>query len=183
MRKLLLVRHAQSQITPGVEPARWPLTDAGRAAAAEFAGELAPHDPRLVVTSLEPKAAETGKLIARQLGIPLQEASGLHEQARAAFDRPLTEAAFNALVKRVLAEPDWTGFGLETGRAALSRFEAALFAVLKESPAGSLAVVTHGTVMALFVSKYNPIDVGEFWGRLRMPALAVLRLPGFELLP
>ena len=42
-------------------------------------------------------------------------------------------------------------------------------------------VVSHGTVMALFVARYNPIDSYRFWKQLKMPAMIALDLPDFRI--
>ena len=43
-------------------------------------------------------------------------------------------------------------------------------------------VFSHGTVLALFVSRHNPIDCYSFWKRLKMPAVIALDLPDFRIL-
>jgi broad specificity phosphatase PhoE len=41
-------------------------------------------------------------------------------------------------------------------------------------------VVTHGTVISLFVSRRAGLDGFPLWQNLDLPALVVLRLPGFR---
>jgi broad specificity phosphatase PhoE len=45
-----------------------------------------------------------------------------------------------------------------------------------------VAVVTHGTVMTLFVTRAAGLEAFPFWKRLGLPAFVVLSWPGFGLL-
>ena len=79
MRKLILVKHARPQVTDGVASHEWGLSDEGRAACGPLAEAIRPHDPAVIVTSNEPKAQETGRLVADALGKPLETVPGLQE--------------------------------------------------------------------------------------------------------
>ncbi len=46
----------------------------------------------------------------------------------------------------------------------------------------NIVVVSHGTVMSLFVSRHNPIEAFTFWQKLEMPAYLVLSTPHYKLL-
>ena len=80
------------------------------------------------------------------------------------------------------ARPVCLVLGSETGADAHARFATALDRVIETYPRGNLAVVTHGTVISLFVSKATGTDPLSFWQRLQLPALVVLSLPEFRLL-
>ena len=45
----------------------WKLSDEGRRACVPLADEIASHSPALIITSDEPKAIETGRLVAERL--------------------------------------------------------------------------------------------------------------------
>lgn len=181
MRKLLLVRHSQSAVTAGLAPDRWPLTEEGRRRCGPFADRLAGWEPSAIVASEERKAFETGRLIGERLGMAVSTAPGLHEHLRPAFDQPDAPDVFRQKVARLFSRPDELHFGLETANEALERFESAV-RKLAAAHAGNVAVVTHGTVIALLAAKYNPVDVMAFWQRLDMPDLIVLEADSFRFL-
>jgi broad specificity phosphatase PhoE len=181
MRELLLVRHSAVTLDPAVPANRWRLSDEGRRRARVLAQWLAAHDPVAVVTSVEPKAVETGRIAAGVLGIPCRTMAGLHEHERPQAGLAPRREVFQAQVARLLRHPHALVFGAETGEAARRRFAHAIDRVLAQHPAGSVVVVTHGTVLALFVAGVTGIDPVPFWLGLGLPALAVLSLPGFDL--
>lgn len=47
---------------------------------------------------------------------------------------------------------------------------------------GDLAIIAHGTVIALFVAQRATVDPFDLWRRLGLPSLIVLSLPNCELL-
>lgn len=178
---LILIRHSISAPAPNLPAHEWPLTDNGKLLCHPLAQKLAEYSPDRMLTSSEPKAVQTGQLTADKLSIPAHTFPGLHEHERA--DVPWFDNAdtFKALVARLFTEPDTLVFGQETAQQALVRFSTAVGNVLKTYPAQTLAIVTHGTVMSLFIAQHNPIDPIIFWQTLRMPAFAVLTLPDFGL--
>jgi broad specificity phosphatase PhoE len=179
MRNLLLIRHAHTRPITGFRPAEFPLNEQGRAACEPFAQTLATWELAAIVTSTEPKARETGAIIGRTLGLPVDSYPGLEEHHRGVVDKLGTDDAFRAAVERIFDEPERTVYGEESGAAALSRFTIAVDLILAAHPEGNVAVVTHGTVMALFVAAHNALDVKAFWRGLSMPDLVVLKTPGF----
>ena len=53
---------------------------------------------------------------------------------------------------------------------------------MKRHPAGNLAIVSHGTVMTLFLAHVSGIDPVPFWKQLGLPAFVVLSYPDLALL-
>jgi broad specificity phosphatase PhoE len=180
-RFLLLVRHAAPEVVPGVPAREWRLSDDGRRAAEALAARVTPYLPSLVATSAEPKARETAELLAARLGVPTESAAGLHEHVRDNVGY-LGRERFEAAVAACFARPDELVLGRETAAQALARFSRAVEAVLAAHPAGNLAIVTHGTVMALFVAARTGRDPLPFWRGLALPDLVVLSLSDFALL-
>lgn len=177
-RQLILVKHAMPEIEPGVRASAWTLSEAGRSACVPLAARLAEFSPGRVVTSFEPKAAETGTLTATALGLTVSTASGLHELDQG--DTPfLATARWNALGESSFARPEERICGLERAVDASDRFAAAVEAVLDQHPAGGTVIVAHGRVIGLFVARTNVIDPFELWGQLGLPSFVVLDLPGF----
>ena len=75
-----------------------------------------------------------------------------------------------------------SAFGDETANQAYHRFHQAVTTSLARHPHDTVAIVAHGTVMALFVAHAAGVDPFAFWQRLDLPAFVVLALPEMELL-
>ena len=101
---LILIRHSQSQPQPDHPASQWPLTEEGHRRCLALAERLAAYVPHVIVTSRERKAAETGALVAAQLGIPAILADGLHEHLREHVGW-LPNPAFEQAVAAFFAHP------------------------------------------------------------------------------
>ncbi len=98
----------------------------------------------------ERKAVETAAAIGRGFTVDAR----LRE-----IERPYAsnEQDFRSLVLRYLCGEAVEGW--ESHASALARFESAATGI----------VVSHGTVMSLFVSARCGVDAADFWTELRMP--------------
>ena len=136
---LWLVRHATVELRLEEPASTWTLDDAGHAAAEELAERLAPV-PR-VLSSPEPKAVATAEPLARRSGVAVEVDDRLREVERA---RNLPDAdAHRAAVRAYLDGEPVDGW--EPRDAALARFREAVDGL------DDAAVVTHATVLALFL--------------------------------
>ncbi len=182
MGRLYLIKHAMP-VKQAERPSReWVLGEEGRAAAARLAGRLAGEGIVRFVCSREPKARETGAIMAGALGVPCEEAEGLHEQEREGAPFFADPAEFDAAMRELFARPGERVFGRETGDEAAARYAAALERVIGGVDGdGGLAVVSHGTVMTLFIARHDRVDAFELWRSLGLPSSAVLSLPGLRL--
>jgi broad specificity phosphatase PhoE len=179
MRNLILIKHARPLVQEDVPPHDWRLSPEGREACKPLADAVRAHAPAVVVTSDEPKAIETGEIIAGALGVPVKTAGGLHEHDRS--NVPMMQSRefisamanfFKARTRRVL--------GLESAAEASARFQSAVESVLSEYLNENVAIVTHGTVLALFAEDHGAGDGFLLWRRMGLPSLMVFSLPGFE---
>jgi broad specificity phosphatase PhoE len=98
-----------------------------------------------------------------------------HERDTVVF---LRRAEFEAAVAGFFARPDELALGRETAAQALDRFSRAVDGVLAAHPQGTVAIVTHGTVLSLFVAARTGVDPFPFWRDLALPELVVQDLPG-----
>jgi len=110
---LILVKHAMPVIVPEEPPRTWKLSDEGRLAAARLGSGLAAYAPLAVVTIVEPKAAETGQIIAASLDVPVMTAPGLHEHERDVMPFDGTER-FHSGSGRNCRQP-WSWIGIRFG--------------------------------------------------------------------
>lgn len=182
MRRLILVRHSLPEMVVGVAASEWHLSSEGRRRCAALADRLTEYGLGAVVSSQEPKAVETGQIIAETLELPFETAIGLHEHERGVVRDLGSPEDFRAQVARLFEHPGELVLGYETADEAHARFVRAVNSVLARWPATSLAIVSHGTVMTLFIARAAGLDPVPFWKSLALPCFAVLSLPDLDLL-
>ncbi len=173
MPQLILVKHSLPEIVPNLPPSQWPLSEVGRLRCKTLADRLAAHHPNVVVASTEPKAAETGQILANLLGRPFATAEALREHDRHTVGF-LSAEQFDVAIARFFENPKNLVLGRETADQAHQRFATAIGAIIARYPTETVAAVTHGTVMALFVARATGLDPFPFWKRLGTPAFVVL---------
>ena len=159
MTRILLVRHGESTWNAD---GRWqgqadpPLSDRGRRQAAAAATAVGAVDA--IVTSDLERAAETGAIIARHLGIePVAVHPGLRERDAGALSG-LTREQIHERFPGLLPD-DPTGFqpgpdgrpawpdGWEPDEPLWDRLEIALLALGRLVPDGDVLAITHGGVV------------------------------------
>jgi broad specificity phosphatase PhoE len=182
MRKLILIRHSLPAMVSGVPASEWHLSAEGRRRCAPLARRLAAYGPAAVVSSQEPKAVETGQIVAGTLGLSLETAPGLHEHERGPVRDLGNREEFEAQVARFFEHPDRLVLGCETADEAHARFARAVTSVVERRPSANLAIISHGTVMSLFVARATGLDPLPFWKGLGLPSFVVLSLPELALL-
>lgn len=177
-RSLILVRHSAVQMDPDHPSHKWVLSANGRSRSISFAKRLLPYAPSLFISSQEPKALETGRLMSGELGVPHQSAPGLQEQDRTRTPFFKSEQAFRAAVEEFFSHPENLVLGQETAAQALARFNQAVCREVDLYPSENVVFVTHGTVMTLFVRHHNPqLESMDFWSSLEMPCAVILNYP------
>jgi broad specificity phosphatase PhoE len=182
-RHLILVKHAMPQVDVETPAHKWRLHPEGVAAAGVVAERLvaARYTPERIVASLEPKATETGSIIAERLRVPFATVEGLHEHDRRTTGF-LERKVFEARMRDLFAHPDAVEFGSESASAALARFTAAVDRVISENTGdGDVVIVTHGTVMSLFVARRSHVDATTLWTTLGLPSYIALELPNYRI--
>jgi broad specificity phosphatase PhoE len=171
----VLVRHSLPEIAPDVPAADWRLSQAGAERAALFARQVDPGSATTVFTSEEPKARETAQALAGVWGLDVEAVAGLREHARPAA-RLLARTDFEERVRRMFARPHDLVFGAETAEQARRRFTHALMRLIAGS-SRDVIVVSHGTVITLFVAEAAGVEPFAFWRSLQMPCAVTLAIP------
>ena len=180
MRRLVLVRHSKPEIDPDRPSSDWRLDEAGRHRSELLADRLRGFNADVVWSSREPKAVETAEIVAGALGVPVRTVDGLEEHHRRGVPYFPTTDEFESAVEQFFLNPDRLVLGSETAQQALSRFTAAIDGVIDAGQADSV-VVTHGTVMTLYVASVAGVRPMDLWRRLGLPSFVVLSLPDLHL--
>ena len=170
---LVLVKHARPDVDPSVPAAAWTLGVAGMEGSLRLAERLRPLGIGLVVSSVEPKAAETGRVVADTLDLPWQTGHDLHEHVRRSVDY-LDQPMFEASIRRFFSEPAAVVFGDESADAAFTRFSASVDALARVHRGKRLAIVAHGTVISLLVGRRYGVDEWATWKALGTPSYVVV---------
>ncbi|MCB9134984.1 MAG: histidine phosphatase family protein [Anaerolineales bacterium] len=173
---LILVRHSVPVIDSARPAKLWRLSEEGRARCLPLADALRAYRPAIVLASIELKAQETAALLAESLHLPWQTADGLHEHERPNTPFFPTLDEFRSAIATFFRHPDILIFGAETASQTLTRFQAALAHILPQHPAQTVLIVSHGTVMALFLAHQTGGDAFEIWQNLQMPDFVALPL-------
>jgi broad specificity phosphatase PhoE len=179
-KRIILIKHSEPSIDPRVPPSSWGLSDEGRRRSATLAARLRPYGPDFVLTSEEPKAAETARIVADRLGLESGTHPWLHEHDRtgAPFG---TQEDFERSARVFFEDPRELVWGNETADQAVERFSSAMDEILERYQDKDVAVVAHGTVITLFVARYADVEPFGFWKRLGLPSFCVLTFLPFRL--
>lgn len=180
MRYLILVRHSLPEVVPTVPGRLWQLSAEGRVRCQLLAEQLSSYQPVSIVSSIEPKAAETAALLSAHLHIPHKMSEGLHEHERENVSY-LDQEAWEQTMAAFFSRPDELVFGNETATQAFQRFNVAIQRVLQQYGKGNPVIVAHGTVISLFVARYTNLQVFHLWRSLDAPAFIVLSMPDISL--
>lgn len=176
MKTLILVKHSLPEIDPSVPANEWFLSDEGRRRARTLGDRLDRYNPDRVVSSTEPKAIETADIAAGLLKIPNEVVEGLHEHERVNVGF-LEKERFEQSIRRLFASPKVLMFGEETADSAYNRFANSVRKLTDRYPKENVAIVTHGTVLSLFVSRISDLEPFALWKRLDLPSWVALSLP------
>lgn len=164
-----LIRHAESHPDPDLRPEEWRLTSEGHADAGRLAERREWKDLEVLGSSTEPKALETAQPLAERWDKKLVSDQRFGEVLRpwAESQREFEEAVGDYLNGRAM--PGW-----ESMIDASHRFSAALDE-LREGHSGDVAVVSHGTIMAVYLTRELGLRVRPAeWVNMGMPDICVV---------
>lgn len=144
---LYLIRHAQTQQT-GLPAETWPLSDVGIQQAHKLAGMPFWPEVHLICSSWEPKAIQTAQIVAERHDLPVEPVLDLRELRR-------TEgyvADYESAVREALKNPLKSHPGWEPAGEAQTRIMTAIERLLMLHEGETLAVVSHGLVLTLYLA-------------------------------
>lgn len=173
MKYLILVKHSLPEIKKSLPAREWKLSEEGRLRAHLLAEKLWLYQPEVIVSSVEPKATETAEIIAREHKLKLQITDDLHEHDRSTISY-LSKDEFEMAVRGFFMNPGLLVFGNETANEAHFRFSKAVDSTLNAHQNRTTVIVSHGTVISLFVSRLTGISGLYLWNELGLPSFVVL---------
>jgi 2,3-bisphosphoglycerate-dependent phosphoglycerate mutase len=152
MKNVFLIRHAHAHYDSAIPDPRRPLSELGRRQAAELAGLVAHLGIEEIHTSPYERCLHTIQPLAESLGLRPRHVHELRE--RTFTDQHVPDWA--ATWETAWMDPDFAFPDGESGRSAQSRIFAAVEAIVAASAAETLAVSSHGNVIALLLQQIDP---------------------------
>lgn len=169
MTRLYLVRHAHSQMTGNVAE-RWPLSEKGRREAGVLARQDFWREVEFIFSSPEPKALQTAEPAARRWGIPLKIVDCLHE-----LRRPRLIQDYHEVIARFFTNPEQSIAGMETATQTAERIARCLKELVAAHPGQTLAAVSHGLVLTLFLAQLeNRWPTVDEWRTVPFTGLSIV---------
>lgn len=161
MAPFVLVRHARPLRDSSVSPSDWDLDPSGTGVLAGLAKTLRGLGLQGFRTSAEPKAAQTGRVLADLLEVPTELDARLNEVSRPEVrsDTAFSESARTYLTGGTVA-------GWETLGSVVRRMQ---HAVTDASEIGCVGFVSHGTAMSLFLEHLGLVRAWDFYLQLTSP--------------
>ena len=178
-RRLLLVRHSNPVVRPDVPARDWSISDEGVVRARQLALRLELERAGSIYSSLEPKALDTATAMADVWQLPVKPVAGIHEHDRS-HEPLLARSQFERRLRDFFERPTVVVFGRESADEARRRFTVAITRLLI-GDRGDVVLVTHGTVLALYVAAVTAQDAFALWKRLDMPCAVTLTVPELKL--
>lgn len=144
------ITHPDVLIDPGVPVPDWGLAPRGVARMGHLAAQPWLRGVGSLFSSGERKARQGADILGAALGLPVTVIDGLHENDRSATGF-LPPPEFEAVADAFFASPEISVRGWERAIDAQTRVVAAMEQVMAQAPSGSIAVVAHGAVGALYL--------------------------------
>ena len=182
MGKIYLIRHGAPVPDPAVSSHLWPIDSDKSSQIKAFALRF-PDGVSTIYPSTEQKALSTALRLAPLWNARVAQGNpGFDEQQRHTVGWYEDVADFRAAVSQLFDHPNEVVFGEESAVQALARFKNAIAALPKTDDA--VAVVTHGTVMALYLADISGRPATYIWQRIQalgMPMGAAVHRHTFDL--
>lgn len=172
---LILVKHSAPQVEEDRPANTWKLSGEGQLRAHRLAEQLESFEPEVLVSSAEPKAKETANIVASHLQLDVHILPDLHEHDRSNVPY-LSHDVFQISIRDFFQQPDELVFGRETANQTHARFYRTAHSVLNDHRNKTVVIVTHGTVISLFVSRLTGSSDLELWNKLGLPSFVAMDL-------
>ena len=170
---LILVRHSLPEIQKDRPARAWKLSPEGRLRTRLLSERISAYPVDVLFSSLEPKAVETAQIIAAACDVELHVVEGLQEHDRSNVPF-MSRPEFESAVREFFRQPDTFVFGSETANQAYDRFSGVITSLLAVHKYQDVAIVAHGTVISLYVSRLTGASAFGFWEKLGLPSFVVI---------
>lgn len=165
----MLIRHAEPEASPSLDPAQWPLSSAGRRGARQLRRGVLLDGARWV-SSEERKAVQTLQCLSPQRQGTIIEDGRFNEVRR---EEPFDGDFRSRRLAWVEGKLDGRHARWETRHEATSRFDAAVRTYARSGE--RLVIASHGMIMTAWLVSQGLVgageDAGRFWRSLRFPDL------------
>lgn len=165
---LYLIRHCQAT---GQEPDAV-LTAEGEKQAEELADFLGDAPIERIVSSPFVRAVQSITLLAHRLRLPIETDPRLQE--RVLSDSHLPNWREN--LRQTFEQLDLRFPGGESSREAMQRASAAVHDVLRKTPTGAIAIVSHGNLSTLLLKQFDATIGFSTWEYMTTPDVFGLHL-------
>ncbi|MET3696866.1 2,3-bisphosphoglycerate-dependent phosphoglycerate mutase [Bacillus oleivorans] len=172
---LYFVRHAHSIYTP--EELERPLSETGVRDAVRVTEFLKKEVIDQVVSSPYKRAMQTVEGIASFIGKDIEIVEDLRE--RTLSGKPVED--FDGAITRVWQDPNFSWEGGESNSVAQKRGVGATLLLLENYRGKNIVVGTHGNLMVLIMSNFDPSYDFQFWQNLEMPDIYQMTFAGNDL--
>ena len=167
---VFFVRHARPIVDLTTPSSTWPLAPGAACELAPIVAELSQAKASRVWSSPELRALSTAKIIAEASDHRVETLANLSEHKRDSASRPQSDSEFLTLLECFFDHPEKLVFGTETAIEALDRFKSSVnFAISEEHD--DTIIVTHGTVLSLYLGYITKQDCFQIWRDLDTPDL------------
>ena len=181
MTNIIFIRHAPTQIDKHTSAKNWILREDSAQLCRLLAQKIEQYAISKIYTSTEMKAQLTGQHIADTLKLDTPIINdNLQETASSKFYESQDE--FRETVMLAMKNPHSLHFGEETFTDAKKRFSAQVELIAQTHAQETIAIVTHGRILSMFLGDFMPENPENIWQRLQMPAYAVLSWETKEIL-
>jgi broad specificity phosphatase PhoE len=172
---LILVRHSLTRVDENTPPPDWELSEEGRDLASRLADLLVELRPDALFASDEPKALQTAEPIAAKLGLGITTVRALREHDRTGEPFLRSDQEFQRRLRELFERPAERAYGRESANEARQRFGSAIARIEQRSSCERPVVVTHATVLALFLASKTHRNAWDIWKQLTMPCYVFLQ--------
>jgi broad specificity phosphatase PhoE len=166
--QLILIRHGESTWNDEGRIQGWtdcPLSERGLRQAEKLANRLADLPIAALYTSSLRRALETADIVGRTLDLPLMVDERLKEYSVGDLEGLTVEEVkqqYPSIYQSWWETTDWTPLPGEEGRDVFAqRVEAAMADIVARHPQETVAVVTHGGVIGIFLAELLGLGWGE----------------------
>ncbi|MFI4974257.1 MAG: histidine phosphatase family protein [Caulobacterales bacterium] len=167
MTRIVFVRHAQSAPDPALPERDWPLSEKGRAQAADLVPVLTELGVTALASSPFVRAIDTLRPFADTAGLDIHVDEDLRERHLGGWIADVADV--EEAVRRMHADLAFKMEGGESGHECIARFDAALTRVIEGRPGECVAVASHGGVLSHLIARHRDDLPREFWRSIRNP--------------